>query len=197
MPIVSAQLDIRRAGSNSVTLCVTSAQEVLDLSVVAFPSQPDPAPAGPTTAAAVDRFLDSITAATTRAGYAETLRRLLAVTCAQCPAAALQPEHYAAAMERWTAATAATWNRHLSALTSFTTWAQRQEILATNPARRLERRKSARRGDRSIPRTRLETLFTDNRHALRERVLWRLLYETAARAEEILTLNIEDLDQIG
>ena len=30
--------------------------------------------------------------------------------------------------------------------------------------------------------------------ALRERVLWRMLYETAARAEEILTLNIEDLD---
>ncbi|MEV6039391.1 site-specific integrase [Nonomuraea sp. NPDC052116] len=41
---------------------------------------------------------------------------------------------------------------------------------------------------------RLEALFTDDRHALRERVLWRLLYETAARAEEILTLNVEDLD---
>src|SRR5260370_23926358 len=30
--------------------------------------------------------------------------------------------------------------------------------------------------------------------ALRERVLWRLLYDTAARAEEILTLDIGDLD---
>jgi integrase len=48
--------------------------------------------------------------------------------------------------------------------------------------------------DRSIPRTRLEKLFTDDRHGLPERVLWRMLYETAARAEEILTLNIEDLD---
>ncbi|MFD1538206.1 hypothetical protein [Nonomuraea guangzhouensis] len=66
---------------------------------------------------------------------------------------------------------------------SFTTWPQRQEILATNPARRLERRRTARRGDRSIPRARLEKLFTDDAHALRERVLWRLLYETAARAE--------------
>jgi len=97
-------------------------------------------------------------------------------------------------MARWDAAAAATWNRHLSALASFTAWAQRNEILATNPARRLERRKPARRGDRSIPRARLERLFTDNRHGLRERVLWRMLYETAARAEEILTLNIEDLD---
>nr|WP_269323792.1 site-specific integrase [Streptosporangium roseum] len=29
---------------------------------------------------------------------------------------------------------------------------------------------------------------------LRERALWRMLYETAARAAEILALNVEDLD---
>ncbi|TDD21258.1 site-specific integrase, partial [Nonomuraea diastatica] len=29
---------------------------------------------------------------------------------------------------------------------------------------------------------------------MREKTLYRLLYETAARAEEVLTLNIEDLD---
>jgi integrase len=108
--------------------------------------------------------------------------------------AALTPEQYAAVLDRWTAAAAATWNRHLSALVSFTTWAQRQELLATNPARRLERRKPARRGDRAISAARLEKLFTEPAHALRERVLWRLLYETAAPAEEILTLNVEDLD---
>ncbi|GAA4069854.1 hypothetical protein [Actinomadura miaoliensis] len=53
-------------------------------------------------------------------------------------------------MNRWNGAAAATWNRHLSALTSFTTWAQRHELLETNPARRLTRRKPARRGDRSM-----------------------------------------------
>ena len=104
------------------------------------------------------------------------------------------PEDYAAVMGRWDGAAAATWNRHLSALTSFTAWAGRQEILTTNPARRLERRKPARRGDRAIPRARLDKLLTDDRHGLRERVLWRMLYETAARAEELLSLNIEDLD---
>jgi integrase len=62
------------------------------------------------------------------------------------------------------------------------------------PARRLERRKPARRSDRAIPRARLDKLLTDDRHCLRERVLWRMLYETAARAEELLSLNIEDLD---
>jgi hypothetical protein len=44
------------------------------------------------------------------------------------------------------------------------------------------------------PRARLDRLFTGDRHGLRERVLWRMLYETAARAEELLSLNIEDLD---
>ncbi|MGW0200859.1 hypothetical protein [Nonomuraea sp. NPDC003201] len=36
-------------------------------------------------------------------------------------------------------------------------------------------------------------LFTDPAHALRERVLWGLLYDTAARVEEIATRNVENL----
>ncbi|WP_308168100.1 tyrosine-type recombinase/integrase [Nonomuraea sp. NEAU-A123] len=167
------------------------------MSVVSFPGPPAPA-AGPSPAssmtAAVERFLESVRAATTRAGYAETLARLTVVAGPEYPVAALTPEQYAAVMDRWTAAAAATWNRHLSALVSFTTWAQRQDLLATNPARRLERRKPARRGDRAIPAARLDKLFSDPANALRERVLWRLLYDTAARAEEILSLNVEDLD---
>ncbi|MFD8563310.1 tyrosine-type recombinase/integrase [Streptosporangium canum] len=143
--------------------------------------------------AVVGRFLDQVQAATTRASYTDTLAHLTPRTGLR-PAAGLEPEDYATVMERWNTAAATTWNRHLSALVSFTAWAQRQELLTTNPARRLQRRKPARRGDRAIPRARLEALFTDDRHALRERVLWRLLYETAARAEEILTLNIDDLD---
>ena len=29
---------------------------------------------------------------------------------------------------------------------------------------------------------------------MREKALWRLLYETAARAQEVLSLNVEDVD---
>ncbi|MGN9894688.1 site-specific integrase [Micromonospora sp. L31] len=42
--------------------------------------------------------------------------------------------------------------------------------------------------------TRLDRLFSDDRNPLRERVLWRMLYETCARAEEILGLDVPDLD---
>ncbi len=158
--------------------------------VVAFPGPPG----RPDITSAVDRYLDSIQAATTRASYAETLARLADVAGAGRPVAELTPEEFAAVMTRWDGTAAATWNRHLSALTSFTAWAQRQELLAANPARRLERRKPALRGDRSIPHARLQGLFRDDRNALRERVMWQMLYETAARAEEILSLNAEDLD---
>lgn len=162
------------------------------MSILEFPT-PATEGGGERVAAAVDRYLDSVQTRTTRDSYAETLARLTALAGDRA-VTALAPEDYAAVMDRWDGAAAATWNRHLSALTSFTAWAGRQEILLTNPGRRLQRRKPARRGDRSIPRTRLDKLFTDDRHGLRERVLWRMLYETAARAEELLSLNIEDLD---
>jgi site-specific recombinase XerD len=85
-----------------------------------------------------------------------------------------------------------TWNKHVSALTSFTAYCRRQDWLTTDPCRRLERRKVTRTRDRAIPRARLERLFTDDPQ--RERVLWRMLYETCARAEEILGLDVPDLD---
>jgi hypothetical protein len=101
------------------------------------------------TAAAADRYLDSIKTTTTRSSYADTLARLVSRASGR-DTASLLPEDYAAVMDRWDDAAAATWNRHLSALTSFTAWAGRQEILTANPARRLERRKPACRSDRAI-----------------------------------------------
>ncbi|TDC88555.1 site-specific integrase [Actinomadura sp. 7K507] len=144
--------------------------------------------------AAVGRYLDSIQVAATRACYAETLGRLVDVAGPGRPVCELTPEDYAAVMLRWDGAAAATWNRHLSALGSFTAWAQRREILATNPARHLSRRQPARRGDRCLPEALLRTLLTGGGHALRERTLWTLLYETAGHAQAILALNVEDLD---
>ncbi|MEV6154613.1 site-specific integrase [Nonomuraea sp. NPDC052129] len=43
-------------------------------------------------------------------------------------------------------------------------------------------------------KTAIDRLIARRDVGLREKTLYRLLYETAARAEEILTLNIEDLD---
>ncbi len=49
-------------------------------------------------------------------------------------------------------------------------------------------------GTGPVPLEELEAFLGAPRHALRERLLWRMLYETPARAQEILLLNVEDLD---
>ena len=53
-------------------------------------------------------------------------------------------------MARWDERAANTWNKHLSALTSFTAYCGRQDWLATDPGRRLERRKVTRTRDKAI-----------------------------------------------
>src|SRR5664280_296078 len=70
---------------------------------------------------------------------------------------------------------------------------------STSPATGLERRRP--RSDRAAPaRARAiptpELLaFLDADHPVRERTLWWRLYETAARAGEVLALNVADLDR--
>ncbi|GGM73876.1 hypothetical protein GCM10012275_50710 [Longimycelium tulufanense] len=41
----------------------------------------------------------------------------------------------------------------------------------------------------------IDRLIADKRHPLEDRTLWAMLYATAARAEEVLRLNIENLDR--
>jgi integrase len=43
-------------------------------------------------------------------------------------------------------------------------------------------------------KTAIDRLIARREVGLREKTLYRMLYETAARAEEILALNVEDLD---
>lgn len=144
---------------------------------------------------AVDAFLDRFRDdPATRATYTETLRRLRETAGDRLPVAGLTPELYEQTMARWGERAANTWNKDLSALTSFPAYCHRQDWLTTDPGRRLERRKVTRTRDKAIPRARLDRLFTDDRNPLRERVLWRMLYETCARTEEILSLNVPDLD---
>ena len=95
------------------------------MTIVPFPATPAGTPAsGEIVTAAVDRYLDSIKTTTTRSSYAGTLARLVSRAGGR-DTASLLPEDYAAVMDRWDDAAAATWNRHLSALTSFTAWAGR------------------------------------------------------------------------
>ena len=47
---------------------------------------------------------------------------------------------------------------------------------------------------RAISFEELDALWSRGEVPLREKLLWRMLYATAARASEVLAVNVEDLD---
>ena len=70
----------------------------------------------------------------------------------------------------------------------------RARILAIDGDVELPRRAEKHDHTRSIPSASLERLWERRDIDLRIRTLWRMLHDTAARADEILRLNVEDLD---
>jgi integrase/recombinase XerD len=84
--------------------------------------------------------------------------------------------------------------RQLAILRSACGFWRRCAWLVTDPTAGLERPPVPIDRTRALTREQIASLWRRNEVALRERTLWRLLYETAARANEILSLDIEDLD---
>ena len=65
---------------------------------------------------------------------------------------------------------------------------------ATARVRAAERRRVVEDHARAMARQELDQLFARRDVSLRDRCLWRLLYESGARAQEVLNLNVEDVD---
>jgi len=84
---------------------------------------------------------------------------------------------------------------HVATARSFVAFCQRHGWLPADVAVRVDRRREPADRNRAIPYEQLERLWRRDYIALREKTLWRLLYETAARASEILSLNAEDIDR--
>lgn len=91
-------------------------------------------------------------------------------------------------------ASPATWNRTVATLRSFFAYAGRQGWIEHEVTKGLERRHVVENHTRAMPREELDRLFARRDVNLRDRCLWLLLYETAARANEVLNLNVEDVD---
>jgi len=82
----------------------------------------------------------------------------------------------------------------VATLRSFSAHARRRGWITDDPTASLERRKEPEDRTKAIAESSLERLFRRADVAVREKCLWRLLYETAARAEEVLSSNVDDLD---
>src|SRR5215218_9320845 len=142
---------------------------------------------------AVDAFLSQPRfSAQTRHSYAKTLTALteaLQAAGADPSAAAIE----AAARLRWGSLAPATWNRHAATVRSFLTYAARHGLLPELHID-LDRRREPADRTRALPQAALERLWNRRDIALRDKTLWRLLYETAARANEALALDVDDVD---
>src|SRR5437899_1270409 len=136
--------------------------------------------------AAADAFLaQPDLAPSSRRSYGQTLRRLVAALGADHEVAELEPNRVEFAFRQaWSGVAPATWNRHLAALGSFAEFCRRRGWLVEDLIAGLERRPEKADQTRVASALELERLWSRDDVALRERCLWRLLYETAARAEE-------------
>ena len=131
--------------------------------------------------------------------YALALGRLSEQLAANTPLSEVTPRTLAAFMtSSYPHLAPASWNRVVATLGSFFAYTTRQGWTVTSPAAGLERRRltidrDAHARARAIDQRELLT-FLAARHPLREKTLWWMLYETAARADEILALDVADLD---
>ncbi|MEJ2326035.1 MAG: site-specific integrase [Chromatiaceae bacterium] len=140
-------------------------------------------------------FADRDLAPATRRAYRATYDPLLETFGADIPITALTgTELQRWITRRWGQAAPATWNARLTATQVLFGYCQRQGWIEGDPTASLERRRIPRDETRVIPYEELDALWCRLDVALREKLLWRMLYATAARASEILALDVEDLD---
>lgn len=145
---------------------------------------------------AVDRFLTERHLSTgTRRVYRLTLERVGGFLPFHDVAQITSDDLRAALATAYPHASPSSWNRHVATLRSFTAWGEREGLLSGQISANLDRRREIVDHARAMTRDEVDALLSDRRLTVRDRCLFRMLYETAARAQEVLRLNVEDLDQ--
>lgn len=158
-----------------------------------------PRRAGLTVGGAVAAFLDTLKDPGTRRNYAGTLRAWAVRFGSDAPLVTMEDPDVVGAVaawftDRWGEAAPATFNRNLDTLRSAVRYWVEQDWLAADPTCGLRRRRRAVDRTRALSRAEIDELLARGDVALREKTLWRMLYETAARANEVLSLDVGDLD---
>jgi integrase len=192
-PLAITRKAARRRLRDSDTLSGTSAEEEQMTEKIMPPRERDTS----TVQAAVDAFLSSPRYANpnTRGGYTGVLDRLLAGLGASSPLAEVSGEELAGLLEQlWGQCAPATWNRNRGAVAAWLSWCTANRLPAPVLPASAERRREHINATRAIPRPAIDRALSRRDVPLQEKTLWRMLYETATRASEVLALNIEDLD---
>lgn len=165
--------------------------------MVGYPCRTDTTPNRSVCAAATE-FEESIASPNTRRAYGIALNKLAESLGEDRPLCTISGDEIATALELlWGDASANTWNARRSAIQRWLIWCHGHGWDA--PDLLVAPRRCAPPLARPPVRSRaaIEALLTDRDIHLRERALWRMMYETCAHAGELLQVNIEQLDQAG
>lgn len=154
---------------------------------------------GPSVRASIDAFLDTPKVKgnpNTLRAYTNVLDRTAGVLGAGRKLAGVADSEVADALtELWGEAKPATWNRNRAAVGSWLAWcADKQHWAAPTLPATAERQRENNDDAKAVSRSRIDRLCRRRDVPLREKTLWRMLYESASRASAVLALNIEDLD---
>jgi integrase/recombinase XerC/integrase/recombinase XerD len=147
---------------------------------------------------AVDAYLATLAGAeqaATRRQYGKVLTRMTAHFGPDAGLTSITPESFAEWFRSlWQDSAPSTWNSSLAAVKGAVGYWTRQGWTGDDPTRILERRRQRPDRSRALDRAEVEHLLTDKKNSVRDRTLWTLLYESAARSAEVLSLDVEDLD---
>ncbi|MGW3473026.1 tyrosine-type recombinase/integrase [Saccharopolyspora sp. NPDC000995] len=154
---------------------------------------------GPSVRAAIDAFLDTPKIKgnpNTLRAYTNVLDRTADQLDADRALADIADAEIGNALtELWGEAKPATWNRNRAAVGSWLAWcADKQNWASPALPGSAERQRENNDDTKAVARSRIDRLCRRRDVPLREKTLWRMLYESASRANAVLALNIEDLD---
>lgn len=164
------------------------------------------APPARTLRSAAEAFLDTIGSANTRRAYGIAIVKTVdalddrpdgLIGASRALDSVTDTEVGTALEALWGAAAVNTWNARRAAVGKWLSWCAEQGWPAPAVPSTAARSTPPDSDTPVRSRTAIDRLIARRDVHLREKTLWRMLYETCARTEELLQLNIEDLDLAG
>jgi integrase/recombinase XerC len=164
-------------------------------------------PTSRTLRSTAEAFLDTIRSSNTRRSYSIALVKTVdqldgrardGLLAPSQPLASVTDDEIGVALESlWGTAAVNTWNARRAAVGKWLSWCREQGWTAPGVPTSAARSTPPDSDTPVRSRTAIDRLIARRDIHIREKTLWRMLYETCARADELLQVNIEDLDLPG
>ncbi|GLP64353.1 hypothetical protein TUSST3_09730 [Streptomyces sp. TUS-ST3] len=151
-----------------------------------------------TVQAAADRYLESVPNPNTARSYSIGVSKTVEHLGASRPLESVADDEIGEALEQlWGSGAVNTWNARRASVQSWLNWCREKGYGGPTVPAWAKRITPPDSDTPAHSKSEIDRLLARRDIHLREKTLWRMLYETAARSDEILALNIEDLDFAG